>query len=159
MDTVTYPDEKVAGLLGEHFASLKINMFDRHPDFKAAIGASKVMWAPAMIFTDATGRELRRYIGWLPVDSFVAELQFVRAMFEINRNQFAAAADLLTEVVDSAGDSDVAAEAMYWQGISRFFASERNMDELADPWKALVEKFPSSRFATHASVIEDVPSA
>ena len=47
-----------------------------------------------MIFTDATGRELRRYIGWLPVDSFVAELQFVRAMFEINRNQFAVAAEL-----------------------------------------------------------------
>lgn len=156
MDTVTYPQSTVSDYLGSHFTCLKINMFDRHPDFKAAIGATKVMWAPAMIFSDAKGRELRRYIGWLPEASFLAELRFVRATFEINRNQFDAARDLLAEVIDEFPDAEVTAEAMYWHGIARFLGGKRDMDALADSWNALLEKFPGSRFASHASVIEDV---
>ena len=152
MDTVTYPDNVVAGLLAERFAVLKLNLLERHPDFKDASGGHKVLWAPALIFSDARGRELRRFTGWLPPGEFLSELRLVLALHDLNHSRFDEARAGLEGIID-AGD-EIAAEALYWHGIAGFLGGQRDMDALTSSWKQIIEEHPGSRFATHASVIE-----
>ena len=53
MDAVTYPDALVVAAIDAHFVPLKINMLERHPDFKAASGSGRVLWGPTLVFFDA----------------------------------------------------------------------------------------------------------
>ncbi len=157
MDTVTYPDPQVADTLANGFSPLKINLFDRHPDFKEASAGARIPWAPALIFSDASGRELRRFIGWLPPQSFLAELLLVQGIHGVGQGQFDEATQSLTRIETEFSESEVAAEGLYWQGIARFLAGSKDMAALQGCWQRLVETHPGSRFATHASVIEDLP--
>ncbi len=159
MDTVTYPDEAVSAYVSEHFAALKINMFDKHPDFKRAIGDTKVLWAPVLIFSDEKGREIRRFIGWFSPKGFLAQLRFARALACVNRIAFDEARACLQEILDDFGDTEVVPEALYWHGISGFLAGKKDMNALRESWEQLAAKYPGSQFATHASVIEDLKLA
>ena len=142
MDTVTYPDDAVSTLLADHFESLKIDMLARHPDFRDACGGQKVIWAPALIFADAKGRELRRYIGWLPPASFRAELRFVLATARFQANDFAGARDDFAAVFDEDPSGEIAPEALYWTGIAGFLAGKRDMAALKDAWERLRARLP-----------------
>ena len=155
MDTVTYPDPAVTEAVNTHFAPLTINLFDRHPDFKEASAGARIPWAPTLVFSDAKGRELRRYVGWLPPESFLAELTLVRGIAGVGQGQFESAAEILAPLDAEYADKEVAAEGLYWLGIARFLAGSKDMEALRGCWEKLVEKHPGSRFATHASVIKD----
>src|SRR5262245_17261810 len=100
MDTVTYPDPAVERDLNAHFVGLKIDLVARHPDLKEASGSQRVGFAPAFVFTES-GREIRRWIGWLPPTAFRAELAFVRASAAWLRGD---AADAAAQAARIAGD-------------------------------------------------------
>ena len=155
MDTVTYPHESVQRSIAEHFSSFKVNMLERHPDFKEACAGGRVMWGPTFIVADGRGREIRRWVGWLPPASFVAELDFCRALGRFNSGSFAEALRGFTHLVETAGGVDIHPEAMYWQGIAGFMAGKQDWAILKQAWSALAETYPGNRFGTHASVIED----
>jgi len=155
MDTVTYPDDKVATAVSASFVPLKINMLDRHPDFKTISGASRVIWAPTMIFTDPRRREVRRYVGWLPPAGFLAELDFVQGMAAFNRGDFDESRERFTTIANGDDSLEIFPEALYWQGIAGFLAGKRDMEALKHSWERLSRDYPGSRWATHASVIED----
>ena len=89
MDAVTYPHNTVAVAIEQAFVPFKVNMLERHPDFKEATSGGRVMWGPTFIVHDPRGREVRRWVGWLPPTSFVAELSFCRALADFNQGQFA----------------------------------------------------------------------
>ncbi len=73
MGAVTYPNAQVAEFVSERFVAIKFNVKEPHPDFKEALGRGKVLWAPLLVFLDGRGSELRRYVGFLPPDEFLAE--------------------------------------------------------------------------------------
>ena len=157
MDTVTYPDETVAAEIEKSFAPYKINMLERHPDFKEASAGARVMWAPTLIVADARGSEVRRWVGWLPPESFVAELAFTRALADCNRGKFAEALAGFDAVVERGSDLEIHAEALYWQGVAGFLAGGKDWGALRRSWEKVAADYPGNRFATHASVIEDAP--
>lgn len=158
MDAVTYPDPQVTALLSERFSCVKINMLDRHPDFKEASAPGKVMWAPTLVFRDSRDREIRRFVGWLPPESFLSELELVLGLDRVHHAQFADAATHFGRVVEDLGDNENVAEGLYWRGISEFLAGGKDFEALRRSWGALHERFPGTRWATHASVIEDAPA-
>lgn len=155
MDTVTYPDAQVEQAIDQHFVPLKIDMLARHPDFKAASLNQRVIWAPTIIFTDAAHRELRRYVGWLPPRSFLAELALVRALADFNRGQFEPARQGFQTILETFQGTSLEPEALYWAGIAGFLAGNRDKQALATAWQRLAREFPHTRWGTHASVIED----
>lgn len=157
MDTVTYPDPTVAAELEQHFSPLKIDMLARHPDFKEASGATKVIWAPTMIFTDAKGRELRRWVGWLPPEHFRAELAFVRATAEFQNVKFEGARDGFARVVEEFPTAPLKPEALYWLGIAGFLAGGKDFAHLSEVWGRLARDHSDTQWGIHASVIEDAP--
>ena len=158
MDAVTYPDASVVSAISRDFVPFKLNMLERHPDFKAACAGGRVMWGPTLIVRDPRGGEVRRWVGWLPPRSFVAELAFCRALATHNRGKFADALTAFTRIVDDEADSEIHPEALYWQGVAGFMAGPQDWDALRRSWTRLTRDYPGHRFATHASVIEDAPS-
>ena len=157
MDTVTYPDEAVRRDIADGWVGLKIDLLARHPDFKTVIGNKKILWSPAMFFLDASGRELRSYVGWLPPASFRAELALARVMDDVYHVRFDAAAEKLGTLLDTFEGTEAEPEARYWHGITRFLGGKKDMAALRDSWEELAKRFPGNRFATHASVIDDAP--
>lgn len=157
MDTVTYPQPSVIAAIERDFAPFKINMLERHPDFKEACAGARVSWAPTLVITDPRGGEVRRWVGWLPPRSFVAELAFCRALADHNRGKFSEALAGFDAIVEGEQGTEIHPEALYWQGISGFLAGGKDWSALRRSWARLAAEYPGQRFGTHASVIEDAP--
>jgi hypothetical protein len=157
MDAVTYPDDTVVDAIGRGFVPFKLNMLERHPDFKEACAGGRVMWGPTFVIADARGTEVRRWAGWLPPASFVAELDFCRALADFNRGKFAEALAGFDALAERADAPELHPEAIYWQGVAGFMAGPKDWDRLKRSWTRLAEEYPGHRFGTHASVIEDAP--
>lgn len=157
MDAVTWPDERVAKAVAEGFAPFKIDILERHPDFKEACAGGRVMWGPTFVIADGRGREVRRWVGWLPPADFVAELDFCRALAGFNHGRFAEAAAAFGALTEEAEDTAIHPETLYWQGVAGFMAGPKDWDALRRAWSRLAERYPQHRFGIHASVIEDAP--
>ncbi len=157
MDAVTYPDDSVASAIDRDFVSYKINIVERHPDFKEACAGGRVLWGPTFVIADARGSEIRRWVGWLPPRSFVAELDFSRAQADYNRGKFGDALAGFDTLVERAGGTEIHPEALYWQGIAGFMAGSKDWAALRRSWTRLAAEYPGNRFGTHASVVEDAP--
>jgi hypothetical protein len=157
MDTVTYPHQAVRAAIEQGFAPFKINMLERHPDFKEACAGARVSWAPTFVIADGRGSEVRRWVGWLPPESFVAELAFVRALADYNQGKFAEAHAALAGIVERHRCTEIHPEALYWLGITGFMAGSKDWEALRRSWATLAAEYPGNRFGTHASVIEDAP--
>jgi hypothetical protein len=157
MDAVTYPDDAVDAAIGAGFAPFKINMLERHPDFREASAGGRVMWGPTFVVSDARGLQVRRWVGWLPPRSFVAELDFCRALADFNHGKFADALAGFVSLVERGIETEIHPEALYWQGVAGFMAGPKDWDALRRSWTRLAEEYPNNRFGTHASVIEDAP--
>jgi len=158
MDAVTYPDQTVVAAIEQGFSAFKINMLERHPDFKEACAGGRVLWGPTLVVADARGSEVRRWVGWLPPRSFVAELGFCRAQADYNHGKFAEALAGFDAIVERDAGTEIHPEALYWQGVAGFMAGPKDWAALRRSWIRLVEEYPGNRFATHASVIEDAPT-
>ena len=157
MDAVTYPDENVAAAIARDFAPYKISMLERHPDFKEACAGGRVMWGPTFVIADSRGREVRRWVGWLPPNAFVAELAFCRALSHYNNGKFAEAVAGFDTIVERDTGTAIHPEALYWQGVAGFMAGPKDWAVLRRSWNRLAEEYPDNRFGTHATVIEDAP--
>ncbi len=157
MDAVTYPHDGVVAAIEKGFVPFKINMLERHPDFKEACAGARVMWGPTLVVADARGLEVRRWVGWLPPKSFVAELAFCRALADFTHGKFPDAVAGFDAIVDRDAGTEIHPEALYWQGAAGFLAGAKDWDALRRSWTRLAEEYPGNRFGTHASVIEDAP--
>ncbi len=158
MDTVTYPDSAVEEAMNGGFAALQIDLRARHPDFKEASLGQKVIWAPTFVFSDARHRELRRFCGWLPPESFLTELRFVQATAAFQATDFPTAYQRFEAIAKESKSTEVMAETMYWTGISGFLAGKMDWAPLKEWWGRLQQDYPNTRWARHASVIEDAPA-
>ena len=127
-------DGKLVAAIEEGFTPFKINMLERHPDFKEACAGGRVMWGPTFVIADARGSEVRRWGGWLPPRSFVAELAFCRALAEFNRGNFAVALAGFQTIVEREAGTEIHSEALYWQGIAGFLAGAKDWVALRRSW-------------------------
>ncbi len=157
MDAVTYPHDAVVSAIGEGFVPFKINMLERHPDFKQACAGGRVMWGPTLVIADARGSQVRRWVGWLPPESFVAELAFCRALADYNHGKFAEVLAGFDAIVERNQGAEIHPEALYWQGAAGFLAGSKDWGALRRSWTRLAADYPDNRFGRHASVIEDAP--
>jgi TolA-binding protein len=102
--------------------------------------------------TDHTLRQLRRTIGFLPPDDFLAELRLALGLAALARARNETALPALRAVADLHPRSHVAGEALFWAGIAAFRAAERDKAALRDAWEPLWERYPDSTWAQRTSV-------
>jgi len=98
---------------------------------------------------DAAGHERWRLEGYLPKDEFQADLEMGLARVAFMNKQWANAEQWYTDVVDNFPNSTYAPEAVYWQAVSRYKATNDHK-VLGDVAVTLAGKYPESEWALRA---------
>jgi TolA-binding protein len=137
----------VQKFVGEHFVPIKIHIKERPQDF----GRFKAEWTPTVIVAEADGTERHRYVGYLPVDDFLAQLQLGLAKVAFSRGQFAEAQQSFAAVVHKHPQSEAAPEAVYWTAVSSYKATGKP-EFLKQGGEQLRAEYPQSDWAKKGSV-------
>ncbi|MEW6594122.1 MAG: tetratricopeptide repeat protein [Thermodesulfobacteriota bacterium] len=144
MDTVTYPEKRVADYLAESYVPLRIK-FDTQPytaDFN-------IKWTPTLITLGADGKEHHRTVGFLGPDDLIASLLLGEAKYHFDNDRFDPALKCLEQVISRYGTSDCAAEALFLTGVCRY-KSTHDPKPLKTAYEQLVAKFPNSEWTKRA---------
>lgn len=149
LDTVTYPDPRVAQFVSDHFIPVRVNIREQ-PELGKAY---HIHAAPTTVILDRES-EYYRLSGFLPPQDFLAYLIIGRAVADCDRGKYAEAIDALNQLV-SQGDGhpvDVLAEAWYWLGRARFKQSG-DREAALPSWKVLVERYPQTSWAKRVAYL------
>lgn len=139
MDTVTYPEARVAEYVSSHFVPCKVNSKE------AADLAKKfrAVWRPTILCVDQDEVTHHQLVGFLPPDDYLPELQLARAKAAFNAEKYGEAARLHRELVQDWPQSPQAPEAQYWYGVSEY-RKTGTADPLKAAWEELGKKYPGS---------------
>ena len=119
-----------------------------HPAYFHRFGA---VWTPTVLIMDSEGVERLRIEGYLPKEEFRAHLEMGLARLAFMRKKWADAERRYAEVLERYPDSQVAAEAVYWRGVSRY-KQTNDHTALGDVPEQLKEKYADTVWALKASV-------
>jgi len=151
MGTVTYPNAEVAEFVSERFVPIKFNIKEPHPDFKEALGRGKVLWAPLLVFLDGRGSELRRYVGFLPPDEFLAELRIVLGLSAMTHSKFEDALAWFDGAAETYPQASAAPEALFWGAAAGYRL--QGLAEVVRRWDDLIARYPETTWARRADVV------
>ncbi|MFL6259947.1 MAG: hypothetical protein ACJ76Y_09570 [Thermoanaerobaculia bacterium] len=150
---MTYPNAQVAEFVSERFVAIKFNVKEPHPDYKEALGRGKVLWAPLLVFLDGRGSELRRYVGFLPPDEFLAELRLVLGLAAMTHTNFVEALRWFDGAAELFPWASAAPEALFWAAAAGYRLS--GLPEVIRRWDDLRARYPESTWARRADVVPD----
>jgi TolA-binding protein len=100
---------------------------------------------------DPDGTKRHQFEGFLPADDFLAQLKLGLAHSAFARQQWKEAESRYEDILSTLPDSDAAAEALYWRGVSRYKGTgdANALQQTADAFKT---RYVSSTWAKKASV-------
>ena len=110
-----------------------------------------VQWTPTVLILDSKGKERHRIEGFLPADEFLGQLRLGLGQAHFANNSFQEAERLFREVVEKTPNTEAAAEALYWAGVSRYKASN-DAAALKATAQAFKERYRDTSWAKRASI-------
>ena len=110
-----------------------------------------VQWTPTVLLLGPDGSERHRFEGYLPVPDFLAQLRLGLAHEARTRGDWSKAEPLYRELADDPTAGEVAPEALYWAGVSKYKATGE-AGALAETGQAFKTRFAESTWAKKASV-------
>jgi hypothetical protein len=147
-----YPNETVAGFVESHFVPVRVHARQQADEFKRLGGRFSAQWTPTILVVDpAAGEERHRIEGFLPVDEFLSQLRLGLAHAAFARQDFDASEELFREIQERHPDTDAAAEAQYWEGVSRY-KKTGDAAALNDTARRFRERYQGTTWARKASV-------
>lgn len=146
-----YTDPRVVEFVTRHFVPVRAHVKDNPAAFKALGDRFNAHWTPTILIADSTGAERHRIEGFLPADDFLGQLALGVAKAAFARQDYAAAERLYRDVVERFPDTDAAAEAQYWAGVSRYRATN-DAAALKATAQAFTQRYQDSTWAKKASV-------
>lgn len=146
-----YTDPRVVEFVNRHFVPVRAHVKDNPAAFKALGDRFNAHWTPTILIADSTGVERHRIEGFLPSDDFLGQLALGVAKAAFARQDYATAERLYGDVVERFPDTDAAAEAQYWTGVSRYRATN-DAAALKATAQAFTQRYQDSTWAKKASV-------
>ena len=110
-----------------------------------------VQWTPTVLILDSAGVERHRIEGFLPADDFLAQVSLGLAKAAFSRSDFVDAERRYRAIVDAYPNTESAAEALYWAGVSKYKATN-DPTALQDTARAFGERYQESSWAKKSSV-------
>jgi tetratricopeptide (TPR) repeat protein len=147
MDTVTYPDARVADMVQRDFIPVRVKV----KEDRQLTGDYLVTWTPNVVVADERGRVHYRIEGYVPPEEFMARLALGLGRFRFNRGQFDRARERFEEVARRHGGTDAGAEAQYWLGVTRYKESH-DPAQLRPSWDQLARDYPESAWSKRAQI-------
>ncbi len=108
-------------------------------------------WTPTILILDPSGVERHRIEGFLPAPDFLAQLKLGLAHEARLLGDFAKAERLYRELADDPAAGEVAPEALYWAGVSKYKGTGE-AGALGETAQAFKSRFTDSAWAKKASV-------
>ena len=146
-----YPDPRVRDFITSHFVPVRVHPKETPEAFRDLGERYNAQWTPAILILDETGTERHRIEGFLPSDEFLGQLALGTAKAAFARKDYGTAERLYREVVERFPDSEPAAEAQYWAGVSKYRATN-DPSALKATADAFSTRYQDSTWATKASV-------
>lgn len=140
-----YTDPEVSQFITDNFIPARAHVKDNQEAF-ARFGAE---WTPTILIMDRDANERHRIEGFLPADDFLAQVRLGLAHAARSRGDFADAERRYREL--SGGEGEVAAESLYWAGVSRY-KHTNDPTALGETAQAFGQRFTDSPWAKKASV-------
>ncbi|HET6768849.1 MAG TPA: thioredoxin family protein [Chitinophagaceae bacterium] len=153
MNEITYQNDKVLNYLEKNFVFVKYNTKNRQPEFRNTYISSPHLWTPAFIVFANDGSEVRKVSGYLPPGQFINEMELGRAMAAIRKAQSPEALKILENIYTNSDSDPLAQEALYWAGVSAFYANRKRMEHLVPYWEKLLNQYPESIWAERADCL------
>lgn len=133
--------------MNENFVPVKIHIKEQ----PQAFGRFGAQWTPTAIILDPDAKEQHRFEGFLPVEDFLAQLYLGLAKSAFSRQDFADAEKRYRAIVEQFPNTETAAEALYWAGVSKYKATN-DAAALAETGKQFKSRYKESSWAKRASV-------
>lgn len=147
-----YPDATVAGFVEQHFVPVRVHVKQQAGEFTRLGALYNAQWTPTILVVDpASGEERHRIEGFLPAGDFVSQLRLGLAHAAFAQQDFDASERLFREVQERHPDTDGAAEAQYWQGVSTY-KKTGDAAALGDTARRFRERYQHTSWAKKASV-------
>jgi len=108
------------------------------------------VWTPTVLLLDSEGKERVRLEGYLPNRDFVAALIGGLGRIAFVQKKYADAERWYGDAVSRFGDSHFAPEAMYWQAVALYKATNDHA-VLARAAEELRSTYPSSMWASKSN--------
>jgi TolA-binding protein len=110
----------VVQFIGQHFVPVRVHVKDQRDEYARLAERFNAQWTPTTLVVDPSGTERHRIEGFLPTRDFLAQLALGLAHSAFGRSRFADAERLFSGVVEEYPETDAAAEALYWAGVSSY---------------------------------------
>lgn len=149
MDTVTYPTEKVANYITDHFIPCKVNF----PENGELAAKFNVIWTPTLLFLSTDEVVYHRSLGFLPPEDCLAELYFARGWTAFCLGKSDDATSHFKALASQFPRSDPAPQALYWLGVADY-RETKNPEGLISIWKTLAKDYPDNVWAKKVSFIK-----
>ncbi len=148
-EEITFKDPGVAGLINSSFSPLSLLVTEAQ-DLTARYN---VEWTPTFVIADENGRELERWVGYLPPEDFISQIYLAEGLAEFHMNRFHEAEAAFEWIIDNHPDSEVAPEARYYMGVA-FYKESGDPEHLERTWEAMHKRYPGNYWTKKASAWE-----
>ena len=108
-------------------------------------------WTPTILVLDENLKERHRVEGFLPKDDFASQLELGLAKWAFSASRYDEAERTFEDVVRKYPQTDAAAEAQYWAGVSRY-KSSGDAEHLSATTERFRSHYADSTWAKKASV-------
>lgn len=146
-----YPDGRVAEFITGQFVPVRLHVKDQRDEFQRVGGKYGAHWTPTVLIVDGDGEEHHRIEGFLPVNDFLSQLMLGTARAAFQHEDYVTARQLYRQVIDQSPETEAAAEALYWTGVSNYRATN-DPGALKATAAAFADRYQSSSWAKKASV-------
>jgi len=132
----------VSAFINENFVPLSAHIKE-HPVYFHRFDA---LWTPTVVILDPKGEERFRLEGYLPKDEFRAQLELGLARVAFMSKNWSDAERRYAEVLERYPNSQAAPEALYWEGVSHYKATNDHtvLGQLPEQFQ---QKYPDSAWA------------
>jgi hypothetical protein len=142
-----YPDPKVTEFISQNLIPVRLHV-KKHPE---AMERFAVQWTPTVLLLDPTGHERHRIEGFLPTQDFLTQLNLGLAHAAFRANRFEDSERRFRDIVERFPNTDAAAEAQYWAGVSSYKRSN-DAAALTKTAQAFKDRYSDTQWAKKASV-------
>jgi hypothetical protein len=108
-------------------------------------------WTPTVLILDPGGQERHRIEGFLPADDFLGQLMLGKAQVAFSSGRFDESEQAYRKIVDELPDTESAAEALYWAGVSKYKGSN-DAGALKATADAFKNRYSGTSWAKKASI-------
>lgn len=143
---ITFKDPRVIELLNRDFAPVSF-LVTEAGDLTARYN---VEWTPTFIIADENGKELERWVGYLPPDEFIDQVYLSEGLSAFHRQKYLDAESAFEWIIDNHPDSEVAPEARYYMGVS-LYKDSGDPTHLSRTWESMSKRYPDDYWTKKAS--------